>query len=187
MNEVFLTFDDGPIPDLTPWVLDFLKERNVKASFFLVGENALRNPELVERMVNEGHSIGNHTHNHLNGFKSKLTDYIVNIEKCQKVLEPFIQKTDKPLLFRPPYGRISPREVIKVRKMGFRIIMWDILSKDYDKGISPETCIKNVVNNLSSGSVIVMHDNVKAEYNLKKSLPGIVDGIIKKGFTFGTL
>jgi len=185
-KEVFLTFDDGPIPELTPWVLDELAKHQAKATFFMVGENASKNPELAKRAVHEGHRIGNHTFNHLNGFKSPVAQYISNTEKCQKVLNPFLSKNE-PFLFRPPYGRISPREIIKLKKRGYKIILWDVLSKDYDGKTSAAQCIQNVLHNVVSGSIIVMHDNIKATSNLKSALPEILKGLIKQGYTFSTL
>jgi len=185
-NEVFLTFDDGPIPELTPWVLDELAKHEAKATFFLVGENAEKHPHLVKRILDEGHRIGNHTFNHLNGFKSSVLQYITNTEKCQKALLPYLNENETPL-FRPPYGRLTPREIIKLKKRNFKIILWDVLSKDYDQKTSPEECLNNVVQNVISGSIVVMHDNLKAEKNLKLALPEILPGLKKMGFGFGVL
>jgi peptidoglycan/xylan/chitin deacetylase (PgdA/CDA1 family) len=185
-KEVFLTFDDGPIPELTPWVLDELAKHEAKATFFLVGENAEKHPHLVKRILDEGHRIGNHTFNHLNGFKSSVLQYITNTEKCQKALLPYLNENETPL-FRPPYGRLTPREIIKLKKRNFKIILWDVLSKDYDQKTSPEECLNNVVQNVISGSIVVMHDNLKAEKNLKLALPEILPGLKKMGFGFGVL
>lgn len=185
-NEVFVTFDDGPIPGLTPWILDCLKDFNAKASFFMVGENVERHPDLVERVLKSGHKIGNHTHNHVSGFKTKVTDYLKNTEICQHALDASLP-SGYAKIFRPPYGQISPRQAYLLKKQGYEIIMWDVLSKDYDPMISPETCIANVLENIESGSIIVMHDNVKAEKNVKGSLPAILEGIRRRGFEFGLL
>jgi peptidoglycan/xylan/chitin deacetylase (PgdA/CDA1 family) len=185
-KEVFLTFDDGPIPELTPWVLDELAKYEAKATFFLVGDNAEKHPLLVKRILDEGHRIGNHTFNHLNGFKSSVLQYISNAEKCQKTLLPYLNKNETPL-FRPPYGRLTPREIIKLKKRNFKIILWDVLSKDYDQKTSPEDCVNNVMQNVIPGSIVVMHDNLKAEKNLKLALPEILPGLKKMGFGFGVL
>lgn len=185
-KEVFLTFDDGPVPDLTAWVLDELKRENVRATFFLVGENAAKYPELVARILADGHRIGNHTYNHLNGFKVPVAQYIANAEKCHQTILPFLSNND-PLLFRPPYGRLTPRETIKLKNRGFKIILWDVLSKDYDAKTSPAQCVDNVLQNVIPGSIVVMHDNVKADRNLKAALPEILSGLKKEGFEFSVL
>lgn len=185
-NEVFVTFDDGPIPLLTPWILDCLDDFGAKASFFLVGENVLRYPELVARILNSGHKIGNHTHNHISGFKTKVADYLKNTESCQDALGHSLPPGYS-RIFRPPYGQISPRQAYLLKKQGYQIIMWDVLSKDYDPSVPPEACIANVLDNIESGSIIVMHDNLKAEKNIKDSLPSILSGIRQKGFGFGLL
>lgn len=185
-REVFLTFDDGPIEGLTPWVLDVLKERAVKATFFVVGENAERNPHMVSRILNEGHSIGNHTQNHLSGFKSKTRDYLENVERCNRVLEPHLSGKFKPL-FRPPYGRILPMQSRNLRKLGYVPIMWDVLSLDFDRKISPEKCLQNVLNHCQPGSIIVFHDNLKAENNVRYALPRAIDGLRQQGFDFSPI
>jgi len=185
-KEVFLTFDDGPIPELTPWVLDELAKHQAKATFFMVGENASKNPELAKRVIEEGHRIGNHTFNHLNGFKTPVAQYISNTEKCQQTLNPLLS-TKEVQLFRPPYGKITPREVIKLKKRRFKIILWDVLSKDYDSKTSPLQCVQNVLRNVVPGSIIVMHDNIKATQNLKEALPEILIGLKKAGYQFSVL
>ncbi len=185
-NEVYLTFDDGPIPNLTPWILGCLQEFEAKATFFMVGENVERNPELVKRILLEGHKVGNHTHNHIKGFRTKVSDYIDNTAACQKALNQILAE-GYAKVFRPPYGQISPRQAYNLKKMGYEIIMWDVLSKDYDPSISPENCISNVLDNLENGSIIVMHDNIKAEKNVKGALPSILSGIKQQGFSFGIL
>jgi len=185
-QEIFLTFDDGPIPELTPWVLDELAKQNAKATFFLVGENAEKNPDLVYRILAEGHRVGNHTFNHLNGFKTSVLQYVSNAEKCQKTLLPYLKKNEIPL-FRPPYGRLTPRQMIKLKKRGFKIILWDVLSKDYDIKTSASQCIGNVLDNVIPGSIVVMHDNLKASKNLKEALPQIISGLKARSFEFSVL
>lgn len=184
--EVFLTFDDGPIEDLTPWVLDVLKEKGVKATFFVVGENAERNPHLVSRILKEGHSLGNHTHNHISGFKSKTKTYLDNVERCHQVLKPHLKQVDN-RLFRPPYGRILPNQYGKLRREGYITIMWDVLSLDFETKVSPEKCLDNVLKHSQPGSIIVFHDNLKAEKNLRFALPRAIDGLLEMGFSFSPI
>jgi peptidoglycan-N-acetylglucosamine deacetylase len=175
MKAVFLTFDDGPHPDITPWALDVLKEFNAKATFFMVGENANKYPEIVKRIIENGHAVGNHTYNHLNGWKTPKPAYLENIKKCSEVFQS--------TLFRPPYGKIT-RVQAKSLEGSYKIIMWDVLSKDYDKSVSPEGCITNVLSHSRSGSIIVFHDSLKAERNLKESLPKILETLAGRGFNF---
>lgn len=184
--EVFLTFDDGPIEGLTPWILDCLAEFGAKATFFMVGENVERNPHLVKRVLMEGHSVGNHTFNHLNGFRTRLSTYLDNVNLCESSIQSHLQETNA-RLFRPPYGCILPRQAYQIRKMGYRIVMWDILSKDYDSSVKPNEVVTNVLEHIRPGSIIVMHDNIKAAYNVRNSLPQILPGIVEAGLTFAVL
>ena len=174
---VFLSFDDGPIPELTPWVLDTLKLYDAKATFFCVGENVLKNREIFNRIVNEGHAVGNHTYNHLNGWKTENKMYFENIEKCGQLTQS--------KLFRPPYGKIKRSQLYsKFLTNHFKVILWDILSYDFDKNITPEKCVSNVLSNVKPGSIIVFHDNVKAEKNLKHTLPRVLEKLSSEGFKF---
>ena len=174
---VFLTFDDGPIPELTPWILDTLKLYDAKATFFCVGENVLKNREIFNRIVNEGHAVGNHTYNHLNGWKTENNLYFENIEKCEQLTQS--------KLFRPPYGKIKRSQLYsKFLTNRFKVILWDVLSYDFDKNIAPEKCVSNVLSNVKPGSIIVFHDNVKAEKNLIHSLPIVLEKLSSEGFIF---
>jgi len=177
-NELFLTFDDGPIPELTPWVLDTLNSYGAKATFFCVGDNVRRYPELYERIRDEGHGIGNHSYSHLNGFGMSIRRYIEDIFKARQYIDSE--------LFRPPYGclRIRARHILKKR---FRIIMWDILSMDFDRSLEPRQVVRNVVGKMKPGSVVVFHDNLKAKANLEYALPRILDFYSKRGYTFVNL
>jgi len=172
---VFLTFDDGPTPGVTEWVLDTLKKFGAKATFFLVGNNAKNNPELVERIVSEGHSIGNHTFNHLNGWRTPLSTYSKSALKCGEVVPGN--------LFRPPYGRITRAQT---RRLGnrFKIIMWDVLSGDFDTELPKQKVVKNVLNNTESGSIVVFHDSAKAEPRLKYALPRVLNYLKDEGYSF---
>ncbi len=174
-NHIFLTFDDGPIPEVTPWVLDILKAKEIKASFFCVGKNVEDNRAIYERILAEGHTVGNHTYNHLSGWKTENEAYKTNIMQAASLINSN--------LFRPPYGAISPLQYMML-KDDYKVVMWDVLSKDYDSTIDVNTCYHNVIDHVKSGSIIVMHDSIKAEKNLRASLENIIDYLIEKGYKF---
>ena len=165
---VYLTFDDGPTPEITEWVLAELKKHEAKATFFCIGNNIEKHPNIFSKILQEGHAIGNHTFNHLNGWKTDKTAYVQNAVQCEKAIEDFSYRSK---LFRPPYGKIKPSQAKALRDKGYQVIMWDVLSADFDQQISPEQCLENVLKNVSSGSIIVFHDSVKAYENLKYVLP----------------
>lgn len=165
---VYLTFDDGPTPEITEWVLAELKKHEAKATFFCIGNNIEKHPSIFSKILQEGHAIGNHTFNHLNGWKTDKTAYVQNALQCEKAIEAFAYKSK---LFRPPYGKIKPSQAKALRDKGYQVIMWDVLSADFDQQISPEQCLENVLRNVASGSIIVFHDSVKAYENLKYVLP----------------
>ena len=186
-NKIYLTFDDGPIPEITVWVLEELKKHDAKATFFCIGHNIEKHPGIFEKVINEGHSIGNHTFNHLNGWKTSTEEYLKNTFLCEEqILESKICNL-KSKIFRPPYGKIKPSQSKKLRRLGYKIIMWDVLSADYDTSISPEKCLENVLQNVSSGSIIVFHDSVKAFPNLEYTLPKALKYWTAKGFVFDTI
>ena len=168
-KKVFLTFDDGPTPIITNWVLDELKKHNVKATFFCIGKNIEQNPEIYLNILSNGHLVGNHTYNHLNGWKTYTKDYLENVLLTNNLQSSIFNFQSK--LFRPPYGKIKPSQTQKLRKLGYKIIMWDILSADFDYSISPEKCLDNVLKNIKSGSIVVFHDSQKAFKNLEFVLP----------------
>ena len=161
-KKVYLTFDDGPIPNLTPWILDVLKEYNFKATFFCVGDNVRKYPEIYHQIISQGHITGNHTYNHLNGWLSDYEDYHNNVAKADLYIESN--------LFRPPYGKLK-RAQASLIKQDKTIVMWDVLSGDFDNNIDEEKCLSNVIENYKPGSIIVFHDNIKAEKRLKYVLP----------------
>ncbi|MFC7357882.1 polysaccharide deacetylase family protein [Jejudonia soesokkakensis] len=165
--KIYLTFDDGPIPEVTPWVLDLLKEYNAKATFFCIGENVQKHPEIYNRIIAEGHSVGNHTFHHLNGWKTNTSTYIEDVSKAAEYIDS--------KLFRPPYGRITSNQAKQLKKKGYRIIMWDVLSYDFEASVSEEKCLHNVLNNIENGSIVVFHDSVKAEKNLRYVLPKVLN------------
>jgi len=183
-NKIYLTFDDGPIPEVTEWVLFELKKYRAKATFFCIGENVQKHPTEFLKILNDNHAIGNHTFNHLNGWKTNLEMYLENVEMCKTELESQACKTK---LFRPPYGKIKLAQANKLKKLGYKIVMWDIISKDYDKNTNKETCVDNVLKAIKPGSIIVMHDSLKAFSNLEYALPIILKKLSERGFIFEKL
>jgi peptidoglycan/xylan/chitin deacetylase (PgdA/CDA1 family) len=159
---IYLTFDDGPIPDLTEWVLDELNKYNAKATFFCVGANILKHKTIFNRIKNEGHQVANHTMFHSKGFKKTVKEYLIEANECKQLITTN--------LFRPPYGQLKRRQYKALVTNKFKIIFWDVISYDYEK-ISEEQCLKNVIKNTKNGSIVLFHDNLKAEKNLKYALP----------------
>ena len=179
-NKIYLTFDDGPTPEITEWVLQELEKYNAKATFFCIGNNIEKHPDIFEKLIIKGHSIGNHTFNHLNGWKTPTEVYLKNTFLCdEQILESKI--------FRPPYGKIKASQAKKLRQLGYKIIMWDVLSADYDATISAEKCLENTTKNVTSGSIIVFHDSVKAFPHLEYTLPKALKCFKEKGFVFEKL
>jgi peptidoglycan/xylan/chitin deacetylase (PgdA/CDA1 family) len=165
-KRIYLSFDDGPHPIITNFVLDTLKENGIKATFFCIGDNVLKYPETFERIVKEQHCIGNHTHNHLNGWKSDNIQYYKNILQAAKHIPS--------KLFRPPYGKIKPTQANYLLKRGWRIIMWNSLSADFDTSIDGTTCFNNVISTMKNGSIVVFHDSEKAFDRMKIALPLLI-------------
>lgn len=184
-KKIYLTFDDGPIPEVTEWVLDLLKSEEIKATFFCIGDNIQKHPEVYKRILSEGHQTGNHTFNHLNGWKTETCHYIDNFKLCET--EQLKLNTEHSFLFRPPYGKIKSNQSKAIRQLGYKIIMWDVLSYDFDSTISKEKCLENVISNTEQGSIIVFHDSVKAEKNLKYALPKAIQVLKDKGFVFDVI
>ncbi|MEX6626863.1 polysaccharide deacetylase family protein [Tenacibaculum salmonis] len=186
-KEIYLTFDDGPIPEVTEFVLDELKKYNAKATFFCIGDNIKKNPDIFCRIIKEGHSIGNHTNNHLNGWKTDTKSYVDNVLVCENIISEISEKTDvikNSKLFRPPYGKIKASQGKQLLKRGYKIIMWSVLSGDFDKSITKEKCLSNVVKNTKRGDIIVFHDSIKARHNLQYALPKFLEIFTKKGYQF---
>lgn len=184
-KKIYLTFDDGPIPEVTEWVLDILKSEDIKATFFCIGDNIKKHSEVYTRILAEGHQTGNHTYNHLNGWKTETNQYIENFKLCET--EHLKLNTEHSFLFRPPYGKIKPSQSKAIRNLGYKIIMWDVLSYDFDSNISVEKCLENVISNTQQGSIIVFHDSLKAEKNLKYALPKTIQIFKDKGFVFDVI
>jgi len=181
---IYLTFDDGPTPEITEWTLNQLNQYNAKATFFCIGKNVKENPEVFQKIIENGHSIGNHTNNHLNGYKTNVTTYLNNIELAEQQFNLLNIKIQNPKLFRPPYGKLRFSQSKKIRNKGFKIIMWDVLSGDFDNSITTEKCLENVIGYTNKGSIIVFHDSVKASENLQFVLPKILEYYSEKGFVF---
>lgn len=185
-NKIYLTFDDGPIPEVTEWVLELLKEHQIKATFFCIGKNIQKHPAIFNKIISNGHAVGNHTFNHLNGWSISTEDYLDNINLCKSEMSKHESKIlNLPFaFFRPPYGKIKTTQSKKLRRLGYKIIMWDVLSADFDQSITPEKCLENVIQNTRSGSVIVFHDSIKAFKNLEYTLPKSIAILKQKGFEF---
>lgn len=179
---IYLTFDDGPTPEITQWTLDTLKHYNAKATFFCIGDNVKKHPSIFDNLIKEGHTIGNHTFNHLKGWNTNTEDYINNTEKAQEVINPKHKH-----LFRPPFGKIKRRQAKLLINKGYKIVMWSVLSYDWEVSVSQEKCLKNVLKNTSSGSIVVFHDSVKASKNMQYALPKMLDHFSKKGYQFKSL
>ncbi len=177
-NELFLTFDDGPTPEITPWVLTALKEFNAKATFFCIGKNVKKHPDLYNQILNEGHSVGNHSYTHIKGWKTSNQKYVESVQKAAQVIDSN--------LFRPPFGKIRPQQIGQLKE-DFKIIMWDVFSRDYDSKLDKEKCLKNVLDFSESGSIIVFHDTLKAERNLKYVLPKVLKHFSEHGFVFNPI
>jgi len=183
-KELFLTFDDGPTPSVTDWVLDELKRFNAKATFFCIGNNVRQHPQLFHRILEENHSIGNHTHNHIKGWKTKTNDYLENVFDAEKTIKDQLESSIQVNLFRPPYGQIKPTQGKKLMELGYKIVMWDVLSFDWEKTVSNQECFDSVVSKSKNGSIIVFHDSLKASNNMKFTLPKVLEYFTEKGYAF---
>ena len=210
-KDIYLTFDDGPHSEITDWVLHLLKNYNASATFFCVGDNIKKYPKTYNELILQNHSIGNHTFDHLNGWKTSNKDYQNSVLKAEELIskQKREERTDLPAgkagkrelesiptnneqqpttkLFRPPYGKIKSSQAKFLIKKGYQIIMWDVLSADFDQNISREKCLQNVIKNTKPGSIIVFHDSEKALKNLEYALPKVLEYFSEKGFEFKAL
>lgn len=184
---IYLTFDDGPTPKITNWTLNVLKEFDAKATFFCIGNNISKYPHIFQTLITEGHSIGNHTYDHIKGWKTKLVDYLDNIDKTEKIINSEFKLNNFQLLFRPPHGQITPHQGKKLLELNYKIIMWDVLSFDWEKDVSKETCLENVISHTTNGSIVVFHDSIKASKNMQYALPKVLEHFSKEGFIFKAL
>lgn len=178
-KEIYLTFDDGPVPGPTEFVLDTLKQNDCKATFFSIGDNVKKHPAVYQRILKEGHAMGNHTFNHLKGWSHSDEDYLTNIKECDQAFG------SKSQLFRPPYGRITKSQIRKLND--YKIVMWDVLTSDYNAKLSPERCLTGSIQATRPGSIVVFHDSVKAERNMTYALPRFMDHFLNQGFIFKSL
>jgi peptidoglycan/xylan/chitin deacetylase (PgdA/CDA1 family) len=190
---LYLTFDDGPVPGPTEFVLETLYRAGVKATFFCIGDNIRKHPDIFASVCRYGHAIGNHTYHHVNGWKTNTVDYEKNVKRCRDEIDAhtrygnsFDSDSHRDSLFRPPFGRIS-RDQIKRLLPEYKIIMWDVLSVDYNQNLSAEKCLRNTIAATRAGSIIVFHDSYKAEKNLMYALPRFVEHYLGKGFGFDIL
>ncbi|MEQ7798898.1 polysaccharide deacetylase family protein [Pedobacter sp. ASV1-7] len=189
---IYLTFDDGPIPDVTPFVLKTLKDFNAKATFFCIGDNIRKHPDIFKQLKEEGHQVGNHTFNHLKGWKTEDKTYLENFKMCQELTQTN--------LFRPPYGRIKKSQIkliqlaisnsqfpVQTANAKLQIVMWDVITGDFDLNLSPEECYRNAIRHTTNGSIVVFHDSLKAFDRLEYALPRFLQYFTDKGFSFLTL
>lgn len=174
---VYLTFDDGPIPKITPWVLDVLDRYRIKATFFCVGDNVEKYPFLYQQLLERGHLTGNHTFNHLQGWKHHTEYFVANTQKASSYIQsPF---------FRPPHGHVLYSQFLSLKKTGYKIVMWDVVTRDYSKNMTPAKVLNNVKKYVRNGSIIVFHDSLKAEKNLRYALPQVIEWLMEEGYSFG--
>lgn len=186
-NEIFLTFDDGPTPEITEFVLSELKKYNAKATFFCIGKNIKKQSNTFNKIISEGHAIGNHTQKHLQGWKTNNQKYLKSVLECEHIIANCSQKVNNSKLFRPPYGKIRKSQARSLLKNGYKIVMWDVLSGDFDSSISNEQCLQNVLKNTRNGSIVVFHDSVKAAEKIKYALPRVLKALSDKGFSFSKI
>lgn len=172
---VYLTFDDGPIPEVTPWVLDFLDQQEIKATFFCVGDNVRKYPEVYQEILSRGHKTGNHTFNHLQGLRTWTRDYLNNVAKAAELIQSN--------LMRPPHGHIRIPQFLMLRRK-YRVVMWDLVTRDYSKILSGEEVLNNVRRLTRNGSIIVFHDSLKSEKNLRYALPKAIEWLKSEGYEF---
>ena len=184
-KEIYITFDDGPIPDLTNYILDTLDEFAASATFFCVGDNIDKFPDIFTELLKRGHEVGNHTYNHLRGWSTGKDDYLLNIEQCQSVISDLHPPTGKPL-FRPPHGQITKAQ-INALKDNYHIIMWDVLTYDFAPGLPKEKDLKKIIDHTRPGSIVVFHDNYKAENKLRYLLPNYLKHFSDQGYQFKKL
>ncbi|MDY8136736.1 polysaccharide deacetylase family protein [Aquimarina sp. 2201CG5-10] len=183
-RKIYLTFDDGPIPEVTPLVLKELENHKAKATFFCIGDNIKKHPGVFKQILNDGHAIGNHTMHHLKAWDNDTKTYIEDIIDCENVILKHSDHFAQQKIFRPPYGQISISKFNEIQKLGYKIILWDILSKDWEKSLPALICKKNVITHTKPGSIVVFHDSIKASKNLISVLPEILAHFTNEGYVF---
>lgn len=193
-KEIYLTFDDGPTPEITNWTLEILKSYDAKATFFCIGKNIEKHPEIFQNILLNGHTVGNHTNNHIKGWQTSTEEYIENIAKAQNIINTQIlnsklidHQLSTSFLFRPPYGQITPKQGKALINSNYSIVMWNVLSLDWSADITPQQCLNKVLSKTAKGSIIVFHDSVKANKNLSFALPKILEHFSSEGYEFKSL
>ena len=175
---VYLTFDDGPIPESTPFILETLKRYDIKATFFMVGDNVRKHTELYKRVLDEGHQVGNHTHNHISGFRHTLRDYSYNVEKANAYIRSH--------LFRPPHGWMRLAQYALLSRK-YKVVMWDVVTRDYSKWMTAQDVVNNVKRYTRPGSIITFHDSLKSIEKLRTALPASIEWLQQQGYRFGVI
>ena len=186
---VYLTFDDGPIPEATPYVLEVLAHYGIKATFFMVGDNVRKHPDVFRQVVAEGHRIGNHTFNHIGGFRWLSWKYLENTQKANDIMQTTMEqarvKPERPLdLFRPPHGWMRTLQYRAIRRQGYRIIMWDLVTRDYSRRLTDEEVLDNVKRYARNGSIITFHDSLRSIEKLHQILPAALEWLLAQGYEF---
>ena len=196
VKAVYLTFDDGPIPEATPYVLEVLARYGVKATFFMVGDNVRKHPDVFRQVVAAGHRIGNHTFNHIGGFRWPSGKYLENTQKAQQIIDdqlaaqarptatPAAQPPHLPPFFRPPHGWMRTLQYRAIRRQGYRIIMWDLVTRDYSCRLTAEEVLANVKRYARNGSIITFHDSLRSIHKLRKILPQALEWLLAQGYEF---
>ncbi|WP_430410357.1 polysaccharide deacetylase family protein [Kordia sp.] len=186
---IYLTFDDGPIPEVTPWVLEQLAQYTAKATFFCIGDNVKKYPKIYNDIIQQGHAVGNHTQQHVNAWKVSNELYISDSIHCDETFKTVLKSSKRTTtkLFRPPYGKITPHLARKLRELGYSIIMWNVLSGDFDTELSPEKCLSNVLDHTEAGSIVVFHDSIKAQEKIRYALPKVLAHFSNLGYTFDSI
>lgn len=184
-DTVYLTFDDGPIPEETPWVLEQLAAHNALATFFCVGQNLERNPAVAQAVVRAGHRLANHTHRHLRGRVTPLAEYVQDVARCQELLDEL--QPGAPRLLRPPYGEPTLAQARALRRLGYELVMWDVLTYDFDARLAPADCLRATLRHTRPGAIVLFHDSVKASRNLRAVLPAFLAECTARGYRFATL
>jgi len=186
-KEIFLTFDDGPIPEITEFVLEELNKFQAKATFFCIGENIEKYPKVFQQIVDQHHTIGNHTYNHLKGWDSNNADYINNFKKCEDIIvDSQVKRHPLTTLFRPPFGRIKRSQAKEILK-SHEIVMWDVLTGDYDQSLSKERVLLKTLQHIEQGSIVLFHDSIKASKNMMHALPKVLADFSERGFSFKSI
>ena len=184
---IYLTFDDGPTPAVTDWVIDILAKYRARATFFCLGKNIEQHPKIIQRLLQNSHLIANHSYSHYKGWRTHNTRYVTDIEKAQKLIQSIYTKSVSDKLFRPPYGKSGYFQAKALRKKGYKIVLWSVLSGDFDTNLVPEKAIEKILKHTRSGSIVVFHDSKKAFENLQIILPKMLSYWTNKGYTFEIL